>query len=224
MAGPVEGQRSLSSVTFQGLFECPRRVDALVLGLLKKPVRNRGSSGALCPGLDGDEHVPVLVRVAPGHRRRQPPASWSPRWLMRGSRTGTPQSGRLSRQAPPRSRPRTPRRDPVRTGRHIADRPSQRGAAKKRAIPHDPRRDCVSTWSDRGVTPTQAAEWAGHGREVLFRVHARCVSGGSSVFPGGTGDRAVLVLGSGRCSTYVPHRGPKSGRSGAVMRRERTSP
>jgi len=46
------------------------------------------------------------------------------------------------------------------------------------STPCDLRRACVSTWLDRGITSAQAAEWAGHSQEVLFRVYAKCISGG----------------------------------------------
>ena len=35
----------------------------------------------------------------------------------------------------------------------------------------------MSTWLEEGVSPTQAAEWAGHSLEVLMGVYARCISG-----------------------------------------------
>jgi hypothetical protein len=35
----------------------------------------------------------------------------------------------------------------------------------------------LSTWLNGGVYPTQVAEWAGHGVDVLLRIYAKCVVG-----------------------------------------------
>ena len=43
--------------------------------------------------------------------------------------------------------------------------------------PYDLRHACVSTWLNGGVYPTQVAEWAGHGVDVLLRIYATCVAG-----------------------------------------------
>ena len=43
--------------------------------------------------------------------------------------------------------------------------------------PYDLRHAAVSTWLNAGVPAPQAAEWAGHGVEVLMRVYAKCISG-----------------------------------------------
>jgi integrase len=43
--------------------------------------------------------------------------------------------------------------------------------------PYDLRHACLSTWLNGGVYPTQVAEWAGHGVDVLLRIYARCVVG-----------------------------------------------
>jgi integrase len=43
--------------------------------------------------------------------------------------------------------------------------------------PCDLRHACVSTWLNGGVYPTQVAEWAGHGVDVLLRIYAKCVAG-----------------------------------------------
>jgi integrase len=43
--------------------------------------------------------------------------------------------------------------------------------------PYDLRHACVSTWLNGGVYPTQVAEWAGHGVDVLLRIYAKCVVG-----------------------------------------------
>jgi integrase len=47
--------------------------------------------------------------------------------------------------------------------------------------PYDLRHACLSTWLNGGVYPTQVAEWAGHGVEVLLRIYARCVVGQDEV-------------------------------------------
>lgn len=43
--------------------------------------------------------------------------------------------------------------------------------------PYDLRHACLSTWLNSGVYPTQVAEWAGHGVDVLLRIYAKCVVG-----------------------------------------------
>jgi len=43
--------------------------------------------------------------------------------------------------------------------------------------PYDLRHVCLSTWLNGGVYPTQVAEWAGHGVDVLLRIYAKCIDG-----------------------------------------------
>jgi integrase len=43
--------------------------------------------------------------------------------------------------------------------------------------PYDLRHAAVSTWLNAGVPPTQVAEWAGHGVNILLRVYAKSVYG-----------------------------------------------
>jgi integrase len=43
--------------------------------------------------------------------------------------------------------------------------------------PYDLRHACLSTWLNGGVYPTQVAEWAGHGVDVLLRIYAKCIAG-----------------------------------------------
>jgi integrase len=43
--------------------------------------------------------------------------------------------------------------------------------------PYDLRHACLSTWLNGGVYPTQVAEWAGHGVDVLLRIYAKCLVG-----------------------------------------------
>jgi integrase len=42
---------------------------------------------------------------------------------------------------------------------------------------YDLRHACVSTWLSAGITPAQAAEWAGHSVAVLLRIYAKCIDG-----------------------------------------------
>jgi hypothetical protein len=39
----------------------------------------------------------------------------------------------------------------------------------------------VSTWLNGGVPPTQVAEWAGQSVEILLRIYAKCLDGGSEM-------------------------------------------
>ena len=45
------------------------------------------------------------------------------------------------------------------------------------ARPYDLRHAGVSLWLNAGVPPTQVAEWAGHGVQVLLKVYAKCIDG-----------------------------------------------
>jgi integrase len=47
--------------------------------------------------------------------------------------------------------------------------------------PYDLRHACLSTWLNGGVPPTQVAEWAGHGVDVLLRIYAKCIVGQDAV-------------------------------------------
>jgi integrase len=47
--------------------------------------------------------------------------------------------------------------------------------------PYDLRHAAVSLWLNAGVPPTQVAERAGHGVNVLLRVYAKCVYGQDEV-------------------------------------------
>jgi integrase len=49
------------------------------------------------------------------------------------------------------------------------------------ATPYDLRHAAVSTWLNGGVPPTQVAEWAGHSVEILLKIYAKCLDGGSEV-------------------------------------------
>ncbi|MGP7998853.1 MAG: tyrosine-type recombinase/integrase [Streptosporangiaceae bacterium] len=43
--------------------------------------------------------------------------------------------------------------------------------------PYDLRHACLSTWLNGGIYPTQVADWAGHGVDVLLRIYAKCLVG-----------------------------------------------
>lgn len=43
--------------------------------------------------------------------------------------------------------------------------------------PYDLRHACLSLWLNGGVPPTQVAQWAGHGLDVLLRIYAKCLVG-----------------------------------------------
>lgn len=47
------------------------------------------------------------------------------------------------------------------------------------ATPYALRHAAVSTWLSGGVPATQAAEWAGHSVEILLKIYAKCLDGGS---------------------------------------------
>ena len=52
-----------------------------------------------------------------------------------------------------------------------------RASLAPRQAPYDLRHACLSTWLNGGVYPTQVAEWAGHGVDVLLRIYAKRVVG-----------------------------------------------
>src|SRR5262250_3389808 len=54
--------------------------------------------------------------------------------------------------------------------------PSEQASPLAR-LPYDLRHACLSTWLNGGVCPTQVAEWAGHGVDVLLRIYAKCIDG-----------------------------------------------
>jgi integrase len=43
--------------------------------------------------------------------------------------------------------------------------------------PYDLRHARLSTWLNGGIYPTQVAEWAGHGVDVLLKIYAKCIVG-----------------------------------------------
>jgi integrase len=55
--------------------------------------------------------------------------------------------------------------------------PPELAATDLAASPYDLRHAGVSLWLSSGVSPKQAAEWAGHSLEVLFRIYAHVLSG-----------------------------------------------
>jgi integrase len=55
--------------------------------------------------------------------------------------------------------------------------PPEEQASPLARRPYDLRHACLSTWLNGGVAPTQVAEWAGHGVNVLLRIYAKCLAG-----------------------------------------------
>lgn len=45
--------------------------------------------------------------------------------------------------------------------------------------PYDLRHAAVSTWLNGGVPATDVAAWAGHSVDVLLKIYAKCLDGGS---------------------------------------------
>jgi integrase len=60
--------------------------------------------------------------------------------------------------------------------RQVALTPAEQASPLARR-PYDLRHACLSTWLNGGVYPTQVAEWAGHGVDVLLRIYAKCIVG-----------------------------------------------
>jgi hypothetical protein len=51
----------------------------------------------------------------------------------------------------------------------------------------------VSTWLNAGVPPADVASWAGHSVEVLLKIYAKCLDGGTELLR----RRVQLALGHG---------------------------
>ncbi|GIG62303.1 hypothetical protein Lfu02_66750 [Longispora fulva] len=49
------------------------------------------------------------------------------------------------------------------------------------ATPYDLRHAAVSTWLNGGVPSTDVAEWAGHSVEILHKIYAKCLDGGTEI-------------------------------------------
>ena len=47
--------------------------------------------------------------------------------------------------------------------------------------PYDLRHAAVSTWLNGGVPAAVVAEWAGHSVEVLLKIYAKCLDGGTDL-------------------------------------------
>jgi integrase len=45
--------------------------------------------------------------------------------------------------------------------------------------PYDLRHAAVSTWLNGGVPPAEVAGWAGHSVEILLKIYAKCLDGGT---------------------------------------------
>jgi integrase len=60
--------------------------------------------------------------------------------------------------------------------------------------PYDLRHAAVSTWLNGGAPATTVAEWAGHSVDVLLRIYAKCLDGGTDALR----KRVVEVLSEGQ--------------------------
>ena len=49
------------------------------------------------------------------------------------------------------------------------------------ATPYDLRHAAVSTWLNGGVPPAEVAAWAGHSVEILLKIYAKCLDGGTEL-------------------------------------------
>jgi integrase len=47
--------------------------------------------------------------------------------------------------------------------------------------PYDLRHAAVSTWLNAGVPPAEVAVWAGHSVEILLKIYAKCLDGGTEL-------------------------------------------
>lgn len=47
--------------------------------------------------------------------------------------------------------------------------------------PYDLRHAAVSTWLNGGVPPAEVAAWAGHSVEILLKIYAKCLDGGTEL-------------------------------------------
>jgi integrase len=59
--------------------------------------------------------------------------------------------------------------------------------------PYDLRHAAVSTWLNGGVPPTDVATWAGHSVEILLKIYAKCLDGGTEILR----QRVQAALGHG---------------------------
>jgi integrase len=69
----------------------------------------------------------------------------------------------------------TYRRAWVKARKTVLSSEEQKSPLAKRI--YDLRHACLSTWLNAGVPPTQVAEWAGHGVDVLLSTYAKCLVG-----------------------------------------------
>jgi integrase len=47
------------------------------------------------------------------------------------------------------------------------------------AVPYDLRHAALSTWLNAGIPPADVAAWAGHSVDVLLKIYAKCLDGGT---------------------------------------------
>jgi integrase len=89
---------------------------------------------------------------------------------------GTAPDGRLSNGVRGGELPTITYRRAWTKARQVALSPAEQASPLARR-PYDLRHACLSTWLNGGVYPTQVAEWAGHGVDVLLRIYAKCLAG-----------------------------------------------
>jgi hypothetical protein len=71
--------------------------------------------------------------------------------------------------------------------------------------PYDLRHAAVSTWLNGGVPPAEVAAWAGHSVEILLKIYAKCIDGGTELLR----RRVQTALGhgpemGGNLAAYLP--------------------
>jgi integrase len=114
-------------------------------------------------------------------RRRDAPTGWSITQLTRLLRDhlanlGPADDGRLFAGVRDGELPTITCRRAWAKARQLALTPAEQASPPARR-PYDLRHACLSTWLNGGVYPTQVAEWAGHGVDVLLRIYAKCIAG-----------------------------------------------
>lgn len=98
--------------------------------------------------------------------------------ILRGhiERYGVADDGRLFRTSKGRPFSASAYSGVWQIARELALTPEQ-AASPLAARPYDLRHAAVSLWLNAGVPPTEVAQRAGHGVDVLLRVYAKCIDG-----------------------------------------------
>jgi integrase len=140
---------------------------------------------SLCPvfELPPFSRAPVISPLAARIRRRSAKMQLAPvlselTRLLRHHLTnfGTANDGRLFRGVRGGELPTITYRRAWIKARQVALTAAEQASPLARR-PYDLRHACLSTWLNGGVYPTQVAEWAGHGVDVLLRIYAKCIAG-----------------------------------------------